>query len=151
MHYSIRNRVFAFMKIDHICKHNYNRIGIIIPTKSLLNQTYKNVRKNITGYKFILHDDMYDREEKFVGILTQERALRLIENNDLYCDILYIDEAHNLFKKDKRSILLSRLIRKNKQKNPTQKILYLSPLVTDSKNLRINSEEIIKEYYETYK
>ena len=132
--------------IDHICKHNYNRIGIIVPTKSLLNQTYKNVRKNITGYKFILHDDMYDREEKFVGILTQERALRLIENNDVYFDILYIDEAHNLFKKDKRSILLSRLIRKNKQKNPTQKILYLSPLVTDSKNLRINSEEVIKEY-----
>lgn len=132
--------------IDHISKHDYSRIGIIVPTKSLLNQTYKNVRKNIAGYKFILHDDMYDKEEKFVGILTQERALRLIENNEVYFDILYIDEAHNLFKKDKRSILLSRLIRKNKQKNPTQKILYLSPLVTDSQNLKINSEEIIKEY-----
>ena len=132
--------------IDHILKHDYKKIGIIVPTKSLLNQTYKNIRTNINDFKFILHDDMYDGEEKFIGILTQERALRLIENNMIYFDILYIDEAHNLFKKDKRSILLSRLIRKNRQKNPNQKTLYLSPLITNSENLKINDGEIIKEY-----
>jgi hypothetical protein len=131
---------------DHILKNNYNRIGIIVPTKSLLNQTYKKLKIESLNYKFILHDDMYSNEEKFIGILTQERALRLIENNDISFDILYIDEAHNLFKKNHRSILLSRLIRRNKKKNPNQKIIYLSPLVTDSSKLKIQEDEIIKEY-----
>ena len=52
---------------------------------------------------------MYENEIEFISVLTQERALRLLQKNEeLYFDTLYIDEAHNLFNKDSRTILLSR-------------------------------------------
>ena len=128
--------------IDHIKKYNFQKIGIIVPTKSLLNQTYRNIKKENLSYKLILHDEMYNNESKFIGILTQERALRLIENNNVYFDILYIDEAHNLLKDDLRSILLTRLIRKNQIKNQEQRVVYLSPLVNESDNLNLENLEI---------
>ncbi len=128
--------------IEHINKYYFNKIGIIVPTKSLLNQTYRNLKKEKLPYKLILHDEMYNNENKFIGILTQERALRLIENNTISFDILYIDEAHNLFKNDSRSILLTRLIRKNQIKNPNQKVVYLSPLINKSDNLNLEDIEI---------
>jgi len=128
--------------IDHIKKYNFQKVGIIVPTKSLLNQTYRNIKKEALLYKLILHDEMYNNEQKFIGILTQERALRLIENDDITFDILYIDEAHNLLKDDSRSILLTRLIRKNQIKNPEQRVVYLSPLINESDNLNLENLEI---------
>lgn len=128
--------------IDHIEKYNFQKIGIIVPTKSLLNQTYRNIKKETLSYKLILHDEMYNNESKFIGILTQERALRLIENSDVSFDILYIDEAHNLLKNDSRSILLTRLIRKNQIKNPEQRVVYLSPLINKTDNLNLENIEI---------
>lgn len=128
--------------VEHINKYHFNKIGIIVPTKSLLNQTYRNLKKEMLPYKLILHDEMYNNESKFIGILTQERALRLLENNSLSFDILYIDEAHNLFKNDMRSILLTRLIRKNQAHNPNQKVVYLSPLINKSDNLLLEDMEI---------
>lgn len=128
--------------IEHINKYHFNKIGIIVPTKSLLNQTYRNLKKEMLPYKLILHDEMYNNESRFIGILTQERALRLLENNSLSFDILYIDEAHNLFKNDMRSILLTRLIRKNQAQNSNQKVVYLSPLINKSDNLLLEDIEI---------
>lgn len=132
---------------EHIKLHSYNKIGIIVPTKSLLNQTYKDIKKEEElNYKLILHDNMYEGEERFIGILTQERALRLLDKNEVYFDMLYIDEAHNLFKRDDRSILLARLIKQNKLKNPNHKIIYLSPLVNSSEKLRVNGSQSISEH-----
>ncbi len=128
--------------IDHIKKYHFQKIGIIVPTKSLLNQTYRNIKQETLSYKLILHDEMYNNEAKFIGILTQERALRLIENSGVNFDILYIDEAHNLLKDDPRSILLTRLIRKNQAKNPEQRVVYLSPLINESDNLNLENLEI---------
>ncbi|EFW38196.1 DEAD/DEAH box helicase [Treponema phagedenis] len=104
--------------IDDIRKYLESRkfIAIIVPTKSLLLQTFRTVKKENFGRKIILHDEMYEKEDKFISVLTQERALRLLlKNPSLYFDALYIDEAHNLFTKDSRTILLSRLIRVNKK------------------------------------
>lgn len=133
--------------IEHI-KNNLDKnlkVAIIVPTKSLLAQTYKLVRKADFNCKIIIHDEMYRDEERFIGVLTQERALRLLEKNKLWLDILYIDEAHNLFEKDNRSILLSRLLRFNAQRNKNQKVIYLSPLINDSKNLRLDFQDEIVE------
>lgn len=123
-----------------------NRISIIVPTKSLLSQTFRMLKREIPGRKIILHDEMYDNEDIFLSALTQERALRLLEKNkDLYFDSLYIDEAHNLFSKDNRTILLSRLIRLNKKRNPNHRVIYLSPLISNSDNLRFDIEQDIVE------
>ncbi len=125
---------------------NRNKISVIVPTKSLLTQTFRTLKKEIPRRKIILHDEMYENENEFISVLTQERALRLLQKNEeLYFDTLYIDEAHNLFNKDSRTILLSRLIRLNEKRNPNHRVIYLSPLISNSDNLRFNIEQDIVE------
>ncbi|MFK7780366.1 MAG: DEAD/DEAH box helicase [Candidatus Gracilibacteria bacterium] len=132
--------------IEHLKLNKTNKkIGIIVPTKSLLAQTYKLLRSNIDNKRIIIHDEMYDNDESFIAVFTQERALRLINKNDIFFDILFIDEAHNIFDKSHRSILLSRLIKKNKIANPNQKVIYLSPLIMDSNNLKTSNQQVIQE------
>lgn len=122
------------------------KMAIIVPSKSLLAQTYKKVRLAKFDAKIIVHDDMYNDEERIVAVLTQERALRLLEKSKLYFDILYIDEAHNLLEDSNRAVLLSRLIKLNRKRNPQSKILYLSPIIADSDSLKIDAETQINEH-----
>jgi len=75
-----------------LLQEKFSKIGIIVPTKSLLIQTFKNIQKLSLNYKIILHDEMYENQDRFIGILTQERATRLI-NKGGYFDMLFIDEA----------------------------------------------------------
>lgn len=123
-----------------------SRIVIVVPTKSLLMQTFKLIRDKKLNYKLLIHEDMYMGENQFIAIFTQERALRFIRNQkEKYFDTIIIDEAHNLLKKiksgDNRSLLLSRLIRLNSALNPNQSVIYLSPLVNDINSLKINSNQ----------
>ena len=131
-----------------LLQEKFLKIGIIVPTKSLLIQTFKNIQKLSLKYKIILHDEMYENQDKFIGILTQERATRLI-NKGGYFDILFIDEAHKIFeykRDDSRGLILSRLLKINKSKNAQQKVIYLSPLVDDIENLKLESDEKIDSY-----
>ena len=121
-----------------IKKKNVNRIGIIVPTKSLLNQTYKMIKKENLEYKLLLHDEMLGNEHKYIAIFTQERALRFFDKHSQYFDLLFIDEAHNLLENDQRSVLLSRVIKINKQNNPSSQNIYLTPLIGDVQNITSN-------------
>lgn len=119
-----------------IKQNNFSKIAIVVPTKSLITQTYIDIRNLNLNYKLVLHDEMYNGEDKFIGVLTQERATRLVNNYNVSFDMLFIDEAHNILKNNSRNHLLSRFIMLNYKKNPNQRILYLSPLINDSKNLK---------------
>ncbi|MFZ8169853.1 DEAD/DEAH box helicase [Alteromonas macleodii] len=129
-----------FLKI--IEKRDDRRVAIIVPTKSLLAQTYRVLNKSFPDRKVISHDEMYDGENDFIATLTQERALRLLKNKDVSFDLLIIDEAHNIFEYSSRSILLTRLIRRNRKRNINSKNYYFSPLVADSSNLLIEKAEL---------
>lgn len=134
--------------LDHIATHwaTYRHFAIIVPTKSLLMQTYRAVRHRGFETKIIIHDEMYNHEERFIAVLTQERALRLLEKNNIFFDCLYIDEAHRLLERDSRSVLLSRLIKLNRQRRSDSEVIYLSPLITDVDNLKIDdSQEIFEQ------
>lgn len=121
-------------------------MAVIVPTKSLLMQSYRAIRRKEFDAKIIIHDEMYNSEERFIAVLTQERALRLLDKHDIFFDCLYIDEAHRLLERDSRSILLSRLIRLNRQRNEETEVIYLSPLVTDTNNLKTDeSQEIFEQ------
>jgi superfamily II DNA or RNA helicase len=125
---------------EFIEKNKPKRIGVIVPTKSLLVQTYTDIKKSKLDYKLVLHDEMYNNnDEKFIGILTQERATRILNNNKVFFDVIFVDEAHNLFKRDSRSYILSRLIQLNYKRNNSQKVIFLSPLVEDESNLKIKN------------
>lgn len=139
--------------VEHI-KQNIrtcHKIAVIVPTKSLLMQTYKNIKKAFPAVRVLIHDEMYNEHDQiFISVLTQERALRLLEKHTNTCfDALYIDEAHKLLENTDRSRLLVRLVRLSKQRNRCIKILYLSPLIQDSKNLSL-PEQVIREYKITF-
>lgn len=133
--------------LEHIATHweSLKRVAIIIPTKSLLMQSYRDIRRKDFDAKIIIHDEMYSNEERFIAILTQERALRLLDKHDIFFDCLYIDEAHQLLERNPRSILLSRLIRLNRQRSEDSEVIYLSPLVENANNLKINESQNIFE------
>ncbi len=155
--YNRSNEVFANIKIkdtayiaptsygkssiirDVILQNDFNRIAIIVPTKSLITQTYNDIRKMQLNYKLILHDEMYTGQERFIGILTQERASRLVNKKKLSFDMLFIDEAHNLLDNDSRNLLLSRLVMLNYKINQDQRLLFLTPLISDASNLKIKN------------
>lgn len=131
-----------------LLEKKFLKIGIIVPTKSLLMQTFKNIKKLSLDYKIILHDEMYENDDKFIGVLTQERAMRLVNKGGNF-DILFIDEAHKIFEyrlDNSRGLILSRLIKLNKSKNPQQKIIYLSPLIDNIENLKLEINEKIDSY-----
>ncbi|MVO08785.1 DEAD/DEAH box helicase [Flavobacterium sp. TP390] len=133
--YGKSSLIKEFIKIK-----DFLRIAVIVPSKSLLVQTYKDIKALNLDYKLILHDEMYNNEEKFIGILTQERATRLLNKNLLInYEVMFIDEAHKLFDRDSRSYILTRLIQLNHKRNYSQKIVYLSPLIDNVDNLKVKS------------
>ncbi len=124
----------------------HKKVALIVPTKSLISQNYSSLKKVFPGMKIILHDEMYMGEDQFIGILTQERAIRLLTKNPaLKFDKLYIDEAHNLFSDNHRVIMLARLIKASKRINEACNIVYLSPLIANSDNLRYSNDQDIVE------
>lgn len=109
-----------------------SRPCVIVPTKSLLAQTRDDVFKHHPRAKVITHDEMYQSEQTFIAILTQERAIRLLEANPtLSFSSVFIDEAHNAFEVGDRALLISRLIRESKLRNPATKFYYFSPVIDD--------------------
>ena len=131
---------------EFLKRQDYKKIAIIVPTKSLLTQTFNTIKELFAERKIIFHDEMYQGENNFIAIFTQERALRLLsKNKNLSFDLLVIDEAHNLMDSDVRSILLLRLIRRNKFRNNDCNILYLSPLISNVDNIKFSSSQNIYE------
>jgi hypothetical protein len=135
--------------IKNLEKVNH-KIVIVLPTKSLLMQTYQLVRSANLGRKIIMHDEMYDDEAEFIAVFTQERALRLMNRKNIAYDVLFIDEAHNILNDDSRSILLSRLISKNRKINHNQRVIYLSPLIENIHNVRVSEDQHISTHIIEY-
>ncbi|MDL5027827.1 DEAD/DEAH box helicase [Vibrio sp. TMPB1044] len=131
--------------VEIINKEKISKVAIIVPTKSLLIQTYKLMKSNFPFENIIFHDEMYDGSDSFISIFTQERALRLLKDKNMSFDILIVDEAHNLFEMDGRSLLLTRLIRRNRQRNPKSRNYYLSPLISEIGNLKVSNKQDIFE------
>jgi hypothetical protein len=123
-----------------------SRIVVLVPTKSLLIQTLQMIREASLRRKIMIHDEMYGGENSFIAVFTQERALRLLTKHETCFDMIIVDEAHNLLKDDSRSILLSRVIAKNRGLNPSQRVLYFSPLLQDANSLRLTSDQIISSH-----
>ncbi|MGI2853441.1 DEAD/DEAH box helicase [Shewanella algae] len=133
------------MMVELISESNFSKVFIIVPTKSLLTQTYKVINSNFPKRKVIFHDEMYGGEENFIAVFTQERALRLLKREDtMKVDALLVDEAHNLFELSSRSILLSRLIRRVRVRDENSRIFYFSPLICDSNNLKFEEQQQIE-------
>lgn len=116
-------------------------ICIITPTKSLLAQTKKRILNHIGNKKIITRPEMYTEDsERIIAVLTQERLLRLLqENPGLSFDILIVDEAHNLLdsfsKYNNRSVLLASVILICYKRNENISCRYLTPFLQSKESI----------------
>lgn len=138
------------------------KVCVIVPSKALLAQTKKRLLNNSINnelQRIITHPEMYKgTETNFVAVLTQERLLRLLQQNiSLKFDLALIDEAHNLFgdkETDGRSILLAQTIIILKKRNRDTILNFFSPFISNPENLKVkqsnyeitsqNTDEFIK-------
>lgn len=133
--------------VKDIIRKNFDKnVALIVPSKSLISQSVNDLGELFVDKKIIFHDDMFDGGSSNIFVLTQERALRIFsKDNFFYFDCLIIDEAHNIFENDNRAILLTRLIRRNRKRFENSKHYYLSPLISDSSNLKYEEKQKIYE------
>jgi hypothetical protein len=132
--------IFEHLKENNKC----NIVAIIVPTKSLIDQVFHDAKKMVKDRKFIIHDQDFDlkSDARIIAIITQERAVRM-QSDGLKFDLLYIDEAHELLKFNfrkkfnNRALVLTRLIRIARQKNPNLIEIYLTPMLNTVENLKI--------------
>lgn len=102
-------RMYIKDQIQHGVKMNF---ALIVPTKALINEIYKQVidedLKNLLSernYKVVTAagDIALEGKHNFILVLTPERLLYLlISKPDLQIDYLFIDEAHKLSGKNSR-------------------------------------------------
>ena len=127
----------------------YKRICILAPSKSLIQQNLKNFIEFGSDYSILYHDKMYENQDQFICILTQERAIRILNKLNNF-DIIFIDEAHNILDFDKsnnhRGILLSKFLGIANERNKNTKFIYLSPLISNTDNLRTIGLDKIDEF-----
>ncbi len=129
---------------------NFNKICIISPTKSLLTQTKKRILNKFGCKKIITYPEMYNsNDDKIIAVLTQERLLRLLQNNpNLKFDLLIVDEAHNLLdefsEENYRSVILASVIIICTKRNNNIVCKYLTPFLVnkDSVNIKHISNDI---------
>lgn len=129
--------------IDKIEKNLNKNICVLVPSKALLAQTKKRLlkSKNIgkSFMKIITHPELYKgTEENILAVLTQERLQILLNRfKNLFFDCVMIDEAHNIFTDDERSILLGQVLLILKKRNSTTVFNYFSPFISDTSNLKL--------------
>ena len=125
------------------------KVCIVVPSKALLAQTKKRLLNNSTNnelQRIITHPEMYKgTETNFVAVLTQERLLRLLQQNtNLKFDLVLIDEAHNLYgdkETDGRSILLAQTIIILKKRNRNTILNFYSPFISNPQNLKLKQSD----------
>ena len=131
----------------------FKKICIISPTKSLLVQTKKRIINKFGYRKIITYPEMYsDKDNEIIAVLTQERLLRLLQNNpNLKFDLLVIDEAHNILDEfsdeNRRSVILASVIIICKKRNENLVCKYLTPFLRSKESLKIECLPNVDEWY----
>lgn len=123
--------------------HPGKTVALVVPTKALLSQMKRRVLHGADELnhkrKVITHPEMHNEGDKgFVAILTQERLLRIIQDDpNLIFDFVFIDEAHNLLSGDSRNTLLAKVIALIGNRSDDTSFSFLTPFLVKSENLNL--------------
>lgn len=116
-------------------------ICVIVPSKALLEQTKKRLldAQLKQKIKIVTHPEMYkELDPNIIAVLTQERLLRLLKKNkQLFFDMVFVDEAHNILNNDARNMLLASTLIILTKRNQSVKLKFLTPFLVDSNNLKL--------------
>lgn len=82
---------------------------------------------------------MYNKNaDSCLAVLTQERLLRIFKKDPhLAFDCIVVDEAHELLENNARSHTLANVIIVAQNRNPDVAFKFLTPFLTDGKNLKV--------------
>ena len=125
-------RVFIKQKIHEGCANDF---AIIVPTKALINEIRDKLVEEIgvelkeKNYSVIVsaNDIMLEQKKHYIYVMTPERFLYLINTKKSKVDYLFIDEAHKISAKDKRSSFYYDLIGSLNEVSPKTHIIFASP------------------------
>lgn len=130
---SFMMRMFIKKQVMDDKKHNY---AIIVPTKALINEVSSKIIQDMKGmlqkydYRVVTSsgDIALTTPHNYIFVLTPERLLYLlISDKDLRLDYLFIDEAHKISSKDKRSAFYYKAVDMLSWRKPSPHIIFASP------------------------
>ncbi len=123
---------FIRQKLKSGCIDNF---VIIVPTRALLSEIANNIINEFKDYlgtgchKVITNTASVKADEKFIAILTPERLYySLLKQNEIEFKYVFIDEAHKISDKDKRSIIYYKILEMLKEKVDTC-VYFSSPVI----------------------
>lgn len=117
------------------CYKRGQNVCILVPTKSLLVQTLRQlIKKKGDRRGIIIHPDMPIMSKHLITIFTQERLANFqIQYPKKIFNYIFVDEAHNLMEYNDRSLALSRCLIIAKARNKDVNIDFFSPFVVNPK------------------
>lgn len=130
---SFMMRMFIKKQVMDGKKHNY---AIIVPTKALINEVSSKIIQDLKGmlqehdYRVVTSsgDIALTTPHNYIFVLTPERLLYLlISDKNLRLDYLFIDEAHKISSKDKRSAFYYKAVDMLSWRKPSPHIIFASP------------------------
>lgn len=130
---SFMMRMFIKKQVMDGKKHNY---AIIVPTKALINEVSSKIIQDMKGmlqkydYRVVTSsgDIALTTPHNYIFVLTPERLLYLlISDKALRLDYLFIDEAHKISSKDKRSAFYYKAVDMLSWRKPSPHIIFASP------------------------
>ena len=117
------------------------KVCIIVPSKALLSQTRKRIiDKKIDWIKRIVsHPEMHRPDsDDVIYILTQERLSRILTaDRNMFFDLVFVDEAHNMLVADDRQTLLVSVIKILSYRNKNTAFKFLTPLLQHPPSLHL--------------
>ena len=147
-------RVFIKQQLMSGEKKNF---ALLIPTKALINEVTNELIDSLTtllqeaNYRIVTSSGSIalETEHNYIFILTPERMLYiLIDEPDLKIDYLFVDEAHKISSRDKRSAFYYKVIGKLEERQTVPHIIFASPNIPNpqifldllSKRTNLNGE-----------
>lgn len=130
---SFMMRMFIKKQVMDGANQNF---ALIVPTKALINEVSS---KLIDDLKELLKERNYrvltaangnelDAQRNFIFVLTPERLLyMMISKPKLKLDYLFIDEAHKISSKDKRSAFYYKIVDMLTMQSPQPHFIFASP------------------------
>ena len=125
----------VFIK-QQIMKGEKKNFALLIPTKALINEVTNELIDDLTtllqeaNYRIVSSSGSIalETEHNYIFILTPERMLYiLIDEPDLKIDYLFVDEAHKISSRDKRSAFYYKVIGKLEERQTAPHIIFASP------------------------
>lgn len=123
--------------INQILSGDKNNYVIVVPTKALISEItsdfIKELGKNLKelNYRVInSHNEIKEEDNvNYIMIYTQERFLMHLTNLSLNIDYVFIDEAHKIFYRDKRSMYFYKIIDILNNFSKIPNIIFSAPLI----------------------